>query len=247
MGRERELLPHPGPVDRGPRTGVGASGALRAAIFGINDGLVSNVALIMGFAGASQPRGLILLAGLAGLLAGASSMAAGEYVSVRVQRELLERLLHIEAHEIGTDLEAEREELAEIYRRKGLEDELARAVADGLMRDPRVALETHAREELGLDPARGLSSPWAAAGASFAMFAVGAVVPLLPFLWVGGRTGALWSVGLTGAALAAVGGLASRLTGRPIAISAARMLVIGMSAALVTYLVGALVGTTVVG
>src|SRR5206468_10326853 len=158
------------------------SGALRAAIFGINDGLLTNTSLIMGFAGASQARGVILLAGISGLLAGAFSMGAGEYVSMRVQRELLERVLHLEAHELGTDPEGERVELAHLYRQKGLSPELSNAVATELMRDPDIALDTHAREELGIDPDEGLGSPWGAATSSFFTFAVGAFIPLAPFI-----------------------------------------------------------------
>ena len=175
--RRAPLLPHEGPIDGEQRTG-GKSGALRAAIFGANDGLVSNLSLIMGVAGAGVDHSVVILAGVAGLLAGAFSMAAGEYISMRVQREVFERLIHLEAHEIGSDHAAERKELAELYERKGISPELADRLAEELMRDPKVALETHAREELGLDE-QGLGSPWAAAGSSFATFAVGAILPLV--------------------------------------------------------------------
>jgi VIT1/CCC1 family predicted Fe2+/Mn2+ transporter len=241
------LMPHEGPVDGEQSAGSGKSGTLRAAIFGVNDGLVSNAALIMGFAGASQPRSVILLAGISGLLAGAFSMGAGEYVSMRVQREVLERMLHLEAHELGGDHEEELAELTEIYRKKGLDQSLARQVATELMRDPKVALDTHAREELGIDPEEGLGSPWGAAGSSFVMFCLGAVIPLVPFLMVGGGTGTLAAATLTGLALLAVGALTSRLTGRPVVLSALRMFAIGMGAAAVTYLVGTLLGVSVVG
>ena len=133
----------------------GRSGALRAAIFGANDGLVSNLSPIMGVAGAGAGNDVVILAGVAGLLAGAFSMAAGEYISMRVQREVFERLIHLEAHEIGSDHAGERAELAELYRRKGISAELADRLAEELMRDPELALETHAREELGLDPGEG--------------------------------------------------------------------------------------------
>ena len=166
--RHVALRPHQGPVPN-PDEPIGAggrSGALRAGIFGMNDGLLSNLSLIMGVAGASVSNHVILLAGVAGLLAGAFSMAAGEYVSMRVQRELFERLLHIEAHELATEPDEELEELQRIYETKGFPANLARQVAEVVMQDPDVALETHAREELGLDPGQ-LGSPWGAALSSF--------------------------------------------------------------------------------
>src|SRR5436190_7055891 len=172
-----EIRPHPGPApEQAPATG-GKSGALRAAIFGLNDGLISNLSLIMGVTGAVSDNKIILIAGVLGLLAGAFSMGAGEYSSMRVQREVFERLIHLEAHELATEPEEEREELAAIYRSKGLPPELATEVATALMRNPQIALETHAREELGLDPDE-LGSPWGAAGSSFVTFAFGAFVPL---------------------------------------------------------------------
>ncbi|HMA10988.1 MAG TPA: VIT1/CCC1 transporter family protein, partial [Steroidobacteraceae bacterium] len=184
--------PHAMPTrvdDIGKRHQSGAAGnALRAGVFGVNDGLVSNAALIYGVAGAAQEPSVIVLTGVAGLLAGAFSMAAGEYISMRVQREVFERLIHLEAHEIGSDHVGEREELADLYRRKGISPELADRLADELMRDPETALETHAREELGLDPQEGLGSPWAAAGSSFVTFAAGALIPLIPF-WFGSGSG----------------------------------------------------------
>jgi VIT1/CCC1 family predicted Fe2+/Mn2+ transporter len=245
--RRQPLVPHEGPVNGEQAAGAGKSGTLRAAIFGVNDGLVSNAALIMGFAGAAQERGVILLAGISGLLAGAFSMGAGEYISMRVQRELLERMLHLEAHELGSDPEQELEELAEIYRRKGLSAELSAEIATELMRDPKVALDTHAREELGIDPTEGLGSPWGASIYSFLTFSVGALVPLVPFLFLTGTAGTVAAAAVTGLALLAVGGATSRLTGRPVARSALRMFAIGMGAALVTYVVGAVLGVSVAG
>jgi VIT1/CCC1 family predicted Fe2+/Mn2+ transporter len=248
MRRRRDrLLPHPGPVEGEQRTGAGKTGTLRAAIFGVNDGLVSNAALIMGFAGASQDRAVIVLAGIAGLLAGAFSMAAGEYVSMRVQREVLERMLHLEAHELGSDPEGERAELAEIYERKGVPTELAEALATELSKDPATALDTHAREELGIDPAEGLGSPWGAAASSFVTFAVGAIVPLVPFLFASGAAALIASILVTSAALLTVGALTARLTGRSAAGAAARQFAIGAAAAGVTYLIGLLLGVSVVG
>jgi VIT1/CCC1 family predicted Fe2+/Mn2+ transporter len=243
----RPLVPHAGEVDGEQAGQTGKSGRLRAAIFGINDGLVSNVALIMGFAGAEQDRGVILLAGISGLLAGAFSMGAGEYISMKVQREVLERMLHLEAHELHADPETERAELAEIYRRKGLSDELSNQVATELMRDPAVALDTHAREELGIDPQEGLGSPWGAAISSFVMFCIGAAIPLVPFVVLRGSAATITSAVLTGLALAIVGVATARMTGRPRWLSAIRQFAIGMGAALVTYLVGKSLGVNVTG
>jgi vacuolar iron transporter family protein len=250
--RSESLVPHRGPTDDGPAheeqtTGAGKTGTLRAAIFGMNDGLVSNVALIMGFAGASQARTVILLAGVSGLLAGAFSMAAGEYVSMRVQREVLERMLHLEAHELANEPEEELAELAEIYERKGVPADLALTLATELSRDPTTALDTHAREELGIDPDEGLGSPWAAAASSFVTFALGALVPLVPFLFTAGGAGVATSALVTGLALLGVGALTARLTGRSAMLSGLRMLAIGASAALITYLIGAALGVSVVG
>ncbi len=239
--RERRppAVPHPGPV-RGERVpGLGKSGTLRAAIFGVNDGLVSNVSLIMGVAGAGVSNRFILLAGVAGLLAGACSMGAGEYISMRVQREVFERLLHLEAHELAEMPDEERRELAEIYRRKGLSAELADRIALELMRDPQVALETHAREELGLDPDE-LGSPWGAAVSSFLTFAFGAVVPLAPFLVATGNAAVVASALLSGAVLFAVGATMSLFTGRHAPLSGLRMLLVGGLAAAITYGVGRL-------
>ncbi len=188
-GRQWRVVPHPGPIGGEQHVAGGKSGALRAAIFGVNDGLVSNLSLIFGVSGAGVDNSFVIVAGVAGLLAGAFSMAAGEYISVRVQREVYERLIHLEAHEIGSDPEAERQELAELYVRKGLPRDLSDRLATELMKDPEVALETHAREELGLDPREGLGSPFAAAGSSFVTFSLGAFVPLLPFLVSSGHTG----------------------------------------------------------
>jgi VIT1/CCC1 family predicted Fe2+/Mn2+ transporter len=247
LQKGNDLLPHRGNVEHRasePSGSAGKSGALRAAIFGINDGLLTNTSLIMGFAGASQSRSIIVLAGISGLLAGAFSMGSGEYVSMRVQREVLERLLHLEAHELGNDPDAERDELAEIYVNKGFPEDLATRVATELMRDPKVALDTHAREELGIDPDEGLGSPWGAAISSFVMFAFGALLPLIPFFLRGG-TGAAVIAGLIAAvSLVTVGALTSLLTGRSAIFSAGRQLLIGVLAALVTYGIGTLVGVS---
>jgi VIT1/CCC1 family predicted Fe2+/Mn2+ transporter len=237
--RTNRLVPHPGPVDGEQTTETGKSGTLRAAIFGVNDGLVSNAALIMGFAGASQDRAVIVLAGISGLLAGALSMAAGEYVSMRVQREVLERMLHLEAHELGVDPEGEAAELAELYERKGVSPDLAAALAAELSSDPATALDTHAREELGIDPDEGL-------GSSLVTFAVGALLPLVPFLFVSGTAALIASIAITSLALLTVGALTARVTGRSPVRAAARQFAIGAGAATVTFLIGAALGVSVV-
>jgi VIT1/CCC1 family predicted Fe2+/Mn2+ transporter len=187
----------------------------------------------------------VILAGIAGLVAGAFSMSSGEYISVQVQREVFERLIHIEAHEIGSDPETERAELAGLYVRKGLPRDLAERLATELMKDPAVALDTHTREELGLDPQEGLGSPIAAAGASFVMFATGAFVPLVPFLMSSGTSAVAASAVLSSLALFGVGAAMSYLTGRPWLLSGARMLAIGAAAAGITYLVGSLLDVSV--
>ena len=233
------LRPHPGPVPAQelPFGVKGKSGALRAAIFGVNDGLVSNLSLIMGFAGAAVSNRVILLAGVAGLLAGAFSMAAGEYISMQNQRELFERLLHLEAHELATEPEEERRELEEIYERKGFPPHLAREVTEVVMKDPEMALETHAREELGLDPEE-LGSPVGAAASSFVTFALGAGVPLLPFVFASGVTAALLAIVASGLSLVVVGAGLSVLTGRRPVVSAIRQLLVAAVAAAVTFAVG---------
>ena len=241
-GRTWRVVPHPGPITE--QVAGGQSGALRAAIFGFNDGLVSNLSLIFGVAGAGESNDLVIVAGVAGLLAGAFSMAAGEYISVRTQREVYERLIHLEAHEIGSDPEAERRELAEIYVRKGLPRDLSDRLANELMRDPEMALDTHAREELGLSK-EGLGSPIAAAGSSLVMFALGAFVPLVPFLMSSGDAAVVASAILSGAALFGVGAAISTLTGRPWLLSGLRMLAVGGAAAAVTYVIGKLLGVSV--
>ncbi len=246
-GRPTAMVPHPGPTDGEVQPPGGKSGALRAAIFGVNDGLVSNLSLIFGVAGAGVDNEVVIIAGIAGLLAGAFSMASGEYISVRVQREVYERLIHLEAHEIGTEPEEEREELAELYERKGIPPDVAQTIATELMKDPEIALQTHAREELGLDPDEGLGSPVAAAAASFVAFAVGAFVPLLPFLVSEGGPAVLSSAVLSGIALFAVGATISYLTGKSRLLSGLRMLLFGAAAASITYLVGKLLDVSFLG
>jgi VIT1/CCC1 family predicted Fe2+/Mn2+ transporter/rubrerythrin len=222
------------------------SGTFRAVIFGVSDGLVSNLALVMGVAGASQDPSVILLAGIAGLLAGAFSMAAGEYVSMQSQRELFERQINLERAEIEAMPEEEEAELAAIYRAKGFADREARIIAARIFQDRDMALRTLVREELGLDPDE-LGSPWGAALGSFVAFALGAVVPVLPYLFGSGPSAFPLSLGLSLVALFAVGAGVSMLTGRGTIFSGLRQALIGLGAATVTYLVGSLIGVAAGG
>jgi vacuolar iron transporter family protein len=238
--KDEPIHPHEGPVPPEPKKrGVGGrSGTLRAAVFGVNDGLVSNLSIIMGFTGAAVNNSVIVLAGVAGLLAGAFSMGAGEYVSMRVQRELFERLIHLEAHELATEPEEERAELVGIYQRKGVPREVAESLVDVIHKNPDLALETHAREELGLDPRGGLGSPWGAAISSFVTFSLGALVPLVPFLIGSGTAARVAAIVASGLTLFLVGSLMSILTGKQPLRSGLRMLLIGATAAAVTFGVG---------
>ena len=217
-------------------------GGARAAVFGISDGLVSNVALILGMAGANSSPGAVRLAGLAGLVGGAFSMAAGEYVSMRAQSELMQRELDVERNAIRHEPEDERRELVAIYERRGLDPGLAEELSSKIMLDPELALETHAREELGIDPGR-LGDPYQAAAASFFAFALGAFLPLIPWLFAHGRTATMWSVGLGAVGAFSVGAALSHFTGRWWLWSAARQLLISAAAAGVTFSIGHLVGT----
>ncbi len=227
-------------IGRGHRSVAG--GNLRAAIFGVNDGLVSNASLIMGMVGASASTSTVLASGIAGLLAGALSMAAGEFVSVRSQREMFEYQIGLEADELAQYPEAEAEELALIYAARGLPIDEARRVAQQLVADPRHALDVLAREELGLNP-DDLGSPGGAALFSFGAFTLGALVPLVPFFFGLGLPGAA----VAGAALAALGlfgtgASMSLFTGRNAWLGGLRMLAIGGGAGTLTFLIGSLVG-----
>ena len=219
-------------------------GTLRAAIFGINDGLVSNLALVMGVAGANPDGRFIVLAGVAGLLAGAFSMAAGEYISMQSQRELFQRQIALEREEMKVMPEVEQEELARIFQGKGLSASEADLVARRLMADPQHALDTMIREELGLDP-NELGSAWGAAGSSFLAFGIGAVIPLVPFLVASGTPPIVGSFGAALAALFLVGSAVSLLTGRGLVFSGLRQVSIGGAAAVITYIVGSLIGVQV--
>jgi VIT1/CCC1 family predicted Fe2+/Mn2+ transporter len=221
-------------------------GSLRAAIFGVNDGLVSNLSLVMGVAGAEPGPRFVLLSGIAGLLAGAFSMGAGEFVSVSAQRELFERQIALEREELAANPEEEREELALIYQAKGVPPAEAEALAGRVMASPQAALDTMAREELGLNP-EDLGSPWRVAVSSFTMFALGALLPVLPYLFTGGTLALVLSAVLSGVGLFGVGAAITLFTGRNPLVSGLRMLLIGGAAATVTYLVGKLIGVSVTG
>jgi VIT1/CCC1 family predicted Fe2+/Mn2+ transporter len=212
-------------------------GAARAAVFGMSDGLVTNVALILGVAGADTHGGFVRLAGLAGLIAGALSMAAGEYVSMRAQTELLERELEIERRELHHNPRAEHAELTQNDRARAVELDVARAIASELMANPEMALETHAREELGINP-RSLGSPMAAAAASFATFGFGALVPLLPWLFTSGLAATAASIILGLVAAVGVGVALATYTGRPRWYTAGRQVIFTAVPAVVTWLIG---------
>jgi VIT1/CCC1 family predicted Fe2+/Mn2+ transporter len=219
-------------------------GSARAAVFGVSDGLVSNVSLILGVAAASPGAGVVRLAGLAGLIAGAVSMAAGEYVSMKAQTELLQRELDLERRELRRNPHVEQVELTQIYQSRGVDPDQARELAEVMMRDPEIALETHAREELGIDP-NALGSPQGAAISSFFAFAVGALIPLLPWFFGSGTAAVVASVVLGALAAIVVGALLARFTGRSIIFSASRQFAIAAVAAGVTVVVGKVVGVGV--
>ena len=228
--------------DVGVRHRGGLGGNLRATVFGVNDGLVSNASLVLGVAGAAAPGSFVLVSGIAGLLAGALSMAAGEYVSVRSQREMYEYQIALEREEIAEYPEEEAEELALIYEARGVALAQARAVSQALLARPEQALDVLAREELGLNP-DDLGSPAGAATASFLSFAVGAAVPLVPFLAnMGGRRALAATAALTVIALFAVGLALSLFTGRQALRGALRMVLIGGGAGLVAFWVGRALG-----
>ncbi len=231
----------PATVEEVGQSHRGVGGNLRAAVFGANDGLISNASLIMGIAGATSDSHIILLTGIAGVLAGALSMASGEFVSVRSQRELYEHQILLEQNELDEYPEEEGEELALIYAARGMQIDEAREVAHKMLADPKHALDVLAREELGLNP-DDLGSAWNAAGFSFACFGVGAMVPLLPFLT--GMGGLAASAALTGVALFALGALISLFTGRRALRGGVRMLTIGAGAAGLTYGLGYLLGVS---
>lgn len=220
-------------------------GTARATVFGVSDGLVSNVALILGVAAAGPEPSTVLLVGISGLLAGASSMAAGEYVSVRAHAELVERELAIERESIAEEPQLEAQELADRYVSRGIDPEQAKTMAAAVHADPEVALEVHAREELGIDP-EGVGDPLSAAVSSFGAFAVGATVPLLPWLVAGGVLATVASVVLGFSAAAAVGAVLAVFTERSKVRTAARQVGLAAAACGLTFAIGTLLGATVV-
>jgi VIT1/CCC1 family predicted Fe2+/Mn2+ transporter len=222
----------------------GRGGSIRAAVFGVNDGLVSNLSLVLGVAGAGAESQTLVVTGFAGLLAGAFSMAAGEYTSVASQRDILARQVELERREIAEAPEEEAAELALLFRQKGLSAEQASRTAAEILKNPEHALDTLVREELGLDPA-DLGSPWAAALSSFAMFAVGAAIPVVPFLFLKGNAAAGVASAAAALVLAGVGALVGLLSGTPAWRSAGRMVGLAGLAAGVTWLVGRLFGAAV--
>jgi vacuolar iron transporter family protein len=217
-------------------------GGARAAVFGVSDGLVTNVSLVLGMAGASPGGSIVRLAGIAGLIAGSFSMGAGEYLSMTAQRELMQRELDLERRLLERHPRGETAELRGIYEGRGIDPAVADQMAKEVMQDPDLALETHAREELGISTQR-LGSPWQAAAASFLTFALGAFVPLLPWL-IGSGTGALVaSVILAAVGAVVVGSVLARFTERSVLVSALRQLAVTAIAAAVTYGVGRAIGT----
>jgi vacuolar iron transporter family protein len=224
-----------------------AGNSLRAAVLGANDGLVSNLSLVMGVVGAETAEKTVLLTGLAGLVAGACSMALGEWLSVNSSRELYEKQIATEKSELETVPDEEKEEMVLIYQAKGLAEPQARALADRLMADKDTALNTLVREELGIDPEELGGSPWAAAAASFCLFAIGAIFPVAPYFVLGGDAALMASLGLSALALALIGAGTSLFTGRHVAFSAMRQILIGLVAAGITFAIGRAVGVSLGG
>jgi VIT1/CCC1 family predicted Fe2+/Mn2+ transporter len=221
--------------------------ALRAAVLGANDGLVSNLSLVMGVAGAAMNERTILITGLAGLLAGAGSMALGEWLSVQSSRELYRHQLETEEEELLNAPEEEEEELALIYQARGLGEEQSRAFAASMMSNPDTALDTLAREELGIDPQELGGSAWEAAITSFILFSLGAIVPVLPFFFAHGMRAVIASVAGSTVALFVIGGAITLFTGRSLFFSGSRQVAFGLLAAALTFGIGRLVGVSIGG
>jgi len=230
----------------GRHRGMGGN-ALRAAVLGANDGLVSNLSLVMGVAGADLAGHTILVTGLAGLLAGSCSMALGEWLSVNTARESFQRQIATEADELEQVPEEEKEELSLIYQAKGLPEDLAKSLAEQLIANKKTALDTLVREELGIDPEELGGSAWAAAGTSFLLFAVGAIFPVAPYFALAGMPAIISSLAASGVALFLVGAGTTLFTGRGVLVSGVRQLLVGFAAAAVTFGVGKLIGVAVTG
>jgi len=239
------MVTHMGRRDPHPGHRSVAGGLARAAVFGVNDGLVSNVSLLLGFAGSGADSSVVRLAGLAGAVAGSISMAAGEWVSVSAQNELIERELSVERRELMNNTAAETAELASMYERHGMAPEQAKAAADDVMRRPEEALSVHAREELGIDPEE-LASPWQAAVLSFVCFLFGALLPVIPwFLGADGTAPKVVSLVIGAGAAAVVGAVLGRLAERSIVRSVVRQVGIVLAACAITYAIGQVVGVNV--
>jgi vacuolar iron transporter family protein len=221
--------------------------ALRAAVLGANDGLVSNLSLVMGVAGAALSNQSILITGLAGLLAGASSMALGEWLSVQSSRELYANQIKIEKEEIESAPEEEMEELALIYQSRGLSVEQSHMLAKQIMVNHETAIETLAKEELNIDPSELGGSAWEAAITSFILFSLGAIVPVAPYIFASGMTALLFSIGLSALALFGIGAAITLFTGRTVLYSGFRMVVFGLVAAAITFGIGSLIGVSLAG
>lgn len=226
---------------------AGGGNALRAAVLGANDGLLSNLSLVMGVAGAALSNKSILITGTAGLLAGAFSMALGEWLSVQSARELFQHQISIEAKEIENTPVEEEEELSLIYQAKGLPPESACELASKIMSDATTTLDTLAREELGVNPDELGGSAWVASITSFLLFAVGAIIPLSPFIFLNGTTAILVSLSASGAAMFLIGAMITLLTGRNALIAGLRQILFGLAAAGVTFGIGKLIGTSIGG
>jgi VIT1/CCC1 family predicted Fe2+/Mn2+ transporter len=221
--------------------------ALRAAVLGANDGLVSNLSLVMGVAGAAVGNRAILITGLAGMLAGAISMALGEWLSVQSSRELFSHQIAVEKEEIENAPEEEAEELALIYEARGLKPEQARTLADQILANKESAVQTLAREELGLDPQELGGSAWEAALTSFALFTLGAIIPVTPFIFSTGMKAVFLSIALSVMGLFGLGAVITLFTGRKVLFSGMRMVIFGLLAAAVTYGIGSLIGGSIAG
>ena len=223
-----------------------SGGLARAAVFGASDGLVSNVSLILGFAASGVDASVVRLAGIAGAVAGGISMAAGEWVSVTAQNDLIERELEVERRELRHNPEYETAELAEVYERQGMEPAHAREAAAAVMREPEAALAIHARQELGIDPG-GLPSAVAAAALSLVCFLFGALLPVVPWFVGSGAAAAWWSITIGVVAAAVVGGLVGRFAERPLPFAIARQVAIVLVACGITYAIGEIVGVNLGG
>lgn len=219
--------------------------ALRAAVLGANDGLVSNLSLVMGVAGATLAGNSVLIAGIAGLLAGSISMALGEWLSVQSSRELYEHQIETERVEIENAPEEEAEELALIYESRGVSPESARSLASQILSNKDSALETLAREELGIDPAELGGSAWEAALTSFVLFALGAILPVAPFIFTTGMPAVYISIALSTLGLFGLGAAITLFTGQPVWKSGLRMVLFGLIAAAVTFGIGRLIGVSI--